>query len=189
MKLAKIILVSSLAGLVAGCAANAPENGICQRQCGARPIGGGNLIVQKVGGAELKYSGCPAGASTTTEVDTVEFNFLVLEDKSDQKPGGDSGASGDTATDDEVVSGRASKIPKAGIAFRPMIFGRVIDKDEDNAGTATAASEWCTDSCGYARVVVRPVCMKQTMNIDIAVPGAFSGENGGASGGFSVEIE
>lgn len=189
MRLVKIWSIISLALLIFGCAANAPEGGICERNCGARPIGGGNLIVQKVGGAELKYSGCPAGASTTTPIDTVEFNFLVLEDKSDQKPGGDGAAPADGATDSEVVSGRASKIPKAGIAFRPMIFGRVIDDDEKNAGTATSSSEWCTDSCGYARVVVQPVCIKQKMNVDIAVPGAFSGENGGSSGGFALEIE
>ena len=54
MRLVKICSIIGLGFLIFGCAANAPEGGMCERNCGARPIGGGNLIVQKVGGAELK---------------------------------------------------------------------------------------------------------------------------------------
>jgi hypothetical protein len=185
------IAATGLTLLFVGCAASAPNDGICKRTCGSRPIAGGKIKVERVSPNDVEYT-CDAtspewrtlnaatGKYTYTPIDEFEATFLVYEDKSTGK---------EDEASNSLEANLAKRLPKAGVSFHPIIFGRTAD--QDNYDTATPSGEWCTDSCGYAVVKVRPICAYQDMSVNIAVAGALgeaADEEGGTSTAFSIKV-
>lgn len=118
------IYVSTLNSCTAGASSDQP----CQRTCSNRPVGGGNL-----GGNAYT----PALTLTCDSGQTMPQQTLYFLIYEENKP------SGDGANLEE-------KIPKAGIAFTPMVpSGVTLDSPE---------SDWCTDSCGIAEIKFTPIC-------------------------------
>jgi hypothetical protein len=168
-----------------GCTANATKETPCQRSCGSRVIGGGPLVAIPLSGdLSLSCSGVLDQA--------FEFNFLVYEDNS--KSTASSGDAGeDQSVSDRLEKSMPKRIPKGGVAYYPSIQGLVsLTGDDGNAlpvtkNSETPSSDWCTDSCGYATMLVRPSCEgKQIMGVGIIVPGGSTGEVTGSDGVSTV---
>lgn len=137
------IYVSALNSCTAGASSDQP----CQRSCSNRPVGGGKLA-GKAYTPSLTIE-CASGQTMPQQT----LYFLIYEENK---------ASGDGANIQE-------KIPKAGIAFTPMLpSGVTLDSPQ---------SDWCTDSCGIAEIKFTPVC-GWTINGAIMpiVPGMLSDE-------------
>lgn len=124
--------ISLLFMIATGCTAGGGGNTPCQRACGNRPIGGGNLKgVAYSPSADYK---CPSGAS----IGQQSVYFLIYEDnpKSSGKDG--------------VEVNIPERIPKAGISFTPIVPANVTLDSTSN--------DWCTDSCGIAEIKFTPTC-------------------------------
>ncbi|MCX6118393.1 MAG: hypothetical protein NT027_12680 [Proteobacteria bacterium] len=180
-----LIGACTLAFQIASCSANAPENGLCERSCSKRVIGGGRLAGHPVNSNVSLV--CKAG----TNPGTFEFNFLVYEVAASTASSGSALSIADplmlTADDtaSKVDAQTPKRIPKAGIAFRPAILGRTSVPEPPH--TTTPSSEWCTDSCGYATVKVTPLCESGVVSVGIIVQGD-TGEAGGVSGSSILPV-
>ncbi len=118
--------------LIGGCTAGGAGDSPCQRACGNRPIGGGNLKgVAYSPSADYK---CASGAS----IGQQSVYFLIYEDN--PKSGGKDG----------VEVNIPERIPKAGISFTPIVPANVTLDSTSN--------DWCTDSCGIAEIKFTPTC-------------------------------
>ena len=85
---------------VAGCTANAPDEGVCKRTCGSRPVGGGKIRGVALN-PKVTFSKCSAGQ----ELPQQTFRYLIYDDTS----------TGTTTTDTSTTV--PSRIPKAGMSF------------------------------------------------------------------------
>jgi hypothetical protein len=125
-------IISLLLMIATGCTAGGAGNTPCQRACGNRPIGGGNLKgVAYSPSADYK---CASGAS----IGQQSVYFLIYEDN--PKSGGKDG----------VEVNIPERIPKAGISFTPIVPANVT--------LDSTSSDWCTDSCGIAEIKFTPTC-------------------------------
>ena len=153
------------------CTAAATSEG-CQRSCGNRPIGGGKIRAMALGG-DVTYKCTGSGA-----LPQQTYKFFIYEDLSTSSAGGSS-TGGTAGSGSAVTAGLPTRLPKAGIAFTPLIpGGMTID---------TPVSDMCTDSCGIATLQFTPSCSPQDVKIGIVVPGMlYDDGNGAPSKGFSV---
>jgi hypothetical protein len=117
-----------------GCSASAGGDTPCQRTCGNRPVGGGNLKGVAYT-SDLKFE-CSAGATLGQQ----SLYFLIYEDTT----------SGQQSEEGESGAQVPDRLPKAGIAFTPMVPASVT--------LDSPSSEWCTDSCGIAEIKFTPIC-------------------------------
>jgi len=166
-----LFLVWYISLMNVSCTAAATDEG-CQRSCGTRPIGGGKLRGLALGG-DVTYE-CSGGGALPQQT----YKFFIYEDTSaDSAAGSTSGSTSDTASPGVSVPKR---IPKAGIAFTPLIpGGMTID---------TPTGDWCTDSCGIATLQFTPTCTKQNVQIGVLVPGMlYDDEKGAPTKGFEVK--
>lgn len=141
-------------GYLTSCTAGASGDSPCQRTCGNRPVGGGNLKGVAYT-SELSFQ-CSSGTNLAQQT----LYFLIYEDTGSDQPEG--GA-------DDTSAKVPDRIPKAGIAFTPMVPSSVtLDSD---------SSDWCTDSCGIAEIKFTPIC-GQISNSFVAplVPGMTGDE-------------
>lgn len=156
-----------------GCSANAAKDTPCERKCGSRPITGGKLRAIPLTN-EVTIQ-CTPG-TTAQALQQLEYSFLIFDDRS-VASSTSTNTSGTTTAQTGSTLGDSSKtpdrIPMAGVAFYPAVVGVTASA----AGTDTASSDWCTDSCGIATLKVTPLCAKQDMQVGIIVPG-LTGEAG-----------
>lgn len=124
------------AAYISGCTAGASGDSPCQRACGSRPVGGGNLkgIAYT---SNLKFE-CSSG----TTIAQQSLYFLIYEDTKE----GSSAGEGQDGSSAKVPD----RLPKAGIAFTPMVPASVT--------LDSPSSDWCTDSCGIAEIRFTPNC-------------------------------
>lgn len=124
--------ISLLIMMATGCTAGGAGDTPCQRACGNRPIGGGNL--KGVAYTDKLEFTCAAGATLGQQ----SVYFLIYEDnpKSDGKDG--------------VEVNIPERLPKAGISFTPIVPANVT--------LDSTSSDWCTDSCGVAEIKFTPTC-------------------------------
>jgi hypothetical protein len=150
---------------LAGCTASAQKDGICARTCGSRPVGGGKIRGIPLSEA-VSFSKCSEGK----ELPQQTYVFFIYDDLS-------TGAAPTASTGD-----LPSRIPKAGVAFTPIVPGfNTLD---------TPSSEWCTDSCGYAEVKFTPTCAQQAISIGVLVPGMlYDGATTVPSTKFTVTLD
>lgn len=160
--------------LLAGCAANAPQDGACVRSCGSRPIGGGNVKGVALSDA-VTFSKCQPGST----LPQVKYRFFIYEDLSGSNAGGTSDSAG------TKPGGSNAKFPsrmgKAGVAVEPLVDG-FVELD-------TPPNERCTDSCGFVEIAFTPQCQEQDVSIGVLAPGmTFDGE-GAPKTKFSVSFD
>ena len=169
MRFPACLMVLSLAG----CTAKAPTDTVCERKCGNRPIGGGNLVGVPLSG-DFARTCTPDQKTAGASLGNYEFQFLVYEDLT---PKGAASSTTATPTVSESLEKSSPKrIPKAGIAFYPIVSGPTV-----TGGTSTPVSEWCTDSCGFASVKASPICDTGDFVVGIIVPG-ITGEANNVTG-------
>ena len=143
-----LFLISAGALVNLACTASGSGDGACQRACGNRPIGGGNLKAVAYTD-DLSYS-CTAGQTGPQQT----LYFMVYEDN--------------TAAQEDSSVGAPVKLPertpKGGIAFTPVVpAGLTLD---------STSNDWCTDSCGIAEVKFTVPCgNKVTGSVQVVVPG------------------
>lgn len=141
-----------------GCAAKVKSDGTCSRSCS-----------NNVGGGKLRGAGITSGVTLTCTAGTklpnpFTFEFLIYEDTKTDKP-----------SSEDVPA----RIPQASIAFTPRIpYG---------ASLITPANEWCTDSCGIAKIVFTADCAEQTGFVSVYAKGMLLDEPNGASVAFDVK--
>lgn len=125
------------------CSAGASSGSPCQRSCGNRPVGGGNLkgIAYT---PDLKFI-CGAGGTLPQQT----LHFLIYEDNKEQAAN-NGGAGGNNAGQPPSGAQIPERLPKAGIAFTPSVPSLVT--------LDTPTSDWCTDSCGIAEIKFTPIC-------------------------------
>lgn len=131
-----VVFLASLGiGYLSGCSAGASSDSPCQRTCGNRPVGGGNLKGVPYT-SNLAFE-CTSGANIGQQT----LYFLIYEDTgTGQSEGGGNDSSAKVP----------ERIPKAGIAFTPMVPSSVT--------LDSPSSDWCTDSCGIAEIKFTPIC-------------------------------
>lgn len=152
-----------------GCTASAPDDGVCKRTCGNRPIGGGKIRGLALN-PKVTFSKCNPGQVLPQQT----FRFLIYDDTS-------KGSSTTTPTDNSTSV--PTRIPKAGISFTPVYPG---------SGTLdTPTNQWCTDSCGIAELQFTPTCFAQDVGVGVIVPGMVfdDGSTGIPTTQFSVVLE
>ncbi|MEI6834509.1 MAG: hypothetical protein WCL28_11020 [bacterium] len=119
-------------GYLSGCTAGGAGDSPCQRTCGNRPVGGGNLKGVPYT-ASMKFE-CSSGTTLAQQ----KLYFLIYEDTKGEE-------------DPEDTSAKVpERLPKAGIAFTPMVPASVT--------LDSSSSDWCTDSCGIAEIKFTPIC-------------------------------
>lgn len=151
------LLLPLLLLLVSACSANAPTNAPCERKCGQRTIGGGNLA-----GVPVSPDVSITCLTPTTVLPAMEFEFLIYEVVPPATPAKEG------SVQESLDKKTAKRLPKANISFHPLITGFASGGAQN---TLTPSSDWCTDSCGFAKLVVQPTCNPQDMGVSIAVPG------------------
>jgi hypothetical protein len=182
----KIMMAMLLGLMTSGCTANAPADGVCQKTCGSRPIGGGKIGVVPISSG-VSFKNCKAGETLPTQT----YRYLVYHDTSSGSGSGSTTGSTSGSTSGSTAGAGASadpnliasRIPIPGIAFTPEANGFL--------NVTSDSSQWCTDSCGVAEVSFSPTCFEQDANIGILVPGMLydDGSNSVPSIKFSVSME
>ncbi|MCX6124607.1 MAG: hypothetical protein NTV34_07630 [Proteobacteria bacterium] len=161
--------------ILVGCTANAPTDGVCERKCGNRKIGGGNLVGVPLSGDFSKECSTVDQAANNS-IGNYEFQFLVYEDLTQKGASSATASSSAPTVSDTLEKSSPKRIPKGGIAFYPLVSGATA-----SGGTSTPESEWCTDSCGFASVKAAPICSPGDFMVGIVVPG-ITGEANNVTG-------
>ena len=125
------------------CSAGASSGSPCQRSCGNRPVGGGNLKGFAYT-SELKFL-CAGGGTLPQQT----LHFLIYEDTKEEAAN-NGGAGGNNAGQESSGAQLPERLPKGGIAFTPSVPSLVT--------LDTPSSDWCTDSCGIAEIKITPIC-------------------------------
>jgi hypothetical protein len=142
-----------------GCAAKVKSDGACSR-ISSCSIGGGKLRGSPISNSSGLALTCSAGAV----MDPFEFEFLIYED---------------TKVEPASSGNVPPRIPQAGISFTPQIpYGATL---------LTPASEWCTDSCGIAKIKFDSKCAEQKSFVSVYAKGMILDEPNGASVSFTME--
>lgn len=154
------VLVLPLFGLsMASCRGQEDENfGWCRLSCSSTTLAGSDFVL----GAHKE----PAG----------------YQCRSASGPAGFMSAAWKISASDDV--------PRSAIAFNAELGGVVPYTEGDPAenssawhqGIKTPQSEWCSDSCGIARVLFRAECIDETQTGTIFI------ESGSVSSSFSISI-
>lgn len=141
-------IISLLTLMIMGCTAGGAGDTPCQRACGNRPIGGGNL--KGIAYTDKLEFTCAAGTTLSQQ----SLYFLIYEDNPKSTSDGKDG----------VDVNIPERIPKAGISFTPIVPANVT--------LDSPSSDWCTDSCGIAEIKFTPTCGSYgTTFISPLVPG------------------
>lgn len=174
-----LMLLALLA--INACAANAPQDGVCVRSCGSRPVGGGNVKGVALNDP-VKFSKCQLGE----KLPQVTYRFFVYEDLSASNSGGSSSSSSSSGSSSSgsASSGTNAQFPKrigkAGVSITPLADGNDVD---------TPKKDWCTDSCGFAEVSFTPTCFEQDVSVGIIAPGMIFDGEGPPKIKFSVSLQ
>lgn len=155
--------------ILAACSAKSNQDGSCKLECGGAVVGAANFLVKGPGSGGESTVSCASPAAAT-----LELHFLIVEDT--QGTGTQAGTTSTTTDSAQAQPSRSPVepqkdryIPRSGIAFKPMIFG---------GSSQTSASDFCSDSCGVATVVVSAACpaasKTSTVTVGIMAGGAAS---------------
>jgi hypothetical protein len=149
-----------------GCTANAPSDDVCTRTCGNKVISGGKISVMPLN-TDINLK-CTPGTPLTG---TYTARYLIYEDRNSSTT-----SSSKTSDSASAKAERESpkRIPKGSMPFFPAVLGITQD---GYPGVSTSSSEFCTDTCGIARIDVRPICYEGELSVGIVVPG-LTGEVG-----------
>lgn len=165
-----VLALSSGILTMAACSVKPDEPGLCALKCGNAILGPadpGVKIKKLTADPELT---CDKGLAAPQDFGPVQVQFLVAEEIQDPtKAGADPTAGG-------------GEPPVRGIPFisiEPVVTGAVSpttfpegkENDSRYTGLRTAASNWCSDSCGVVTVELVPTCLTagsvSTVNVQV----------------------
>lgn len=164
-----LIFMFAVVPQLQSCTASAPNDGVCVRSCGNRPVGGGRVYGTPLSDATT-IKNCKVGQ----ELNPITYRFFVYEDmKASNTTSGDKPSSTDAQF--------PPRIGKAGVAITPLVDGyNRLD---------TPASDLCTDSCGFAEVTFTPTCYEQDVSIGIISTGMIFDDGGPPKIKFTISME